>query len=65
MDDRQSVADWRTSSYTGNGGGTCVEVGQAADTVAIRDTTQSHLGLARTVLSVPPEAWRRFTQRLR
>ena len=29
---------WRTSSYTGNGGGNCVEVGGAASVIVVRDT---------------------------
>ena len=46
---------WRTSSYSGNGGGNCVEV--AADgRVLIRDSQDR----AGTVLQFSPAAWRRF-----
>ena len=29
---------WRTSSYSGNSGGQCVEVGNAAHLIAVRDS---------------------------
>ena len=48
---------WRKSSYSGNGGGSCVEVGQARRVVLVRDT-QDRGGPA---LAVTPGAWRRFT----
>lgn len=60
--DTQGVTCWRTSSYTGNGGGTCVEVGHAAGKVAIRDTKNHGTG---PVLTIPPAAWRSFTATLR
>lgn len=59
------VTTWRTSTYSGANGGNCVEVATSATTILIRDTTQSHLGPARPVLSVSPKAWRHFTQRFR
>ncbi|MGH3187551.1 MAG: DUF397 domain-containing protein [Streptosporangiaceae bacterium] len=46
---------WRKSSYSGNGGATCVEVGNA-DRVLVRDT-QDRPG---PVLRFSPAAWRRF-----
>ncbi len=49
-------APWRTSSYSGNNGGACVEVGQAACVVLVRDT-RNRDGAA---LSIPADAWRRF-----
>ena len=52
---------WRTSSYSGNGGGTCVEAGQARPGVLIRDTTD-HKG---PVLRFSPAAWRRFTSHVK
>jgi hypothetical protein len=51
------VRGWRKSSYSGNGGGNCVEVGTAAHTIAVRDTKQDGAG---TVLRFPAAAWRRF-----
>ena len=58
---------WRTSSYTDNGGDTCVEVGapapgDPAGTVLIRDTTQHGRG---PVMRVPAQTWRAFTSAIR
>ena len=53
---------WRTSSYTGNGGGNCVEVGDAARTILVRDTKQHEVG---PVLRFTPGAWRRFADRVK
>jgi len=33
-----SAVTWRKSSYSGNNGGQCVEVGNAAHLVAVRDS---------------------------
>ena len=30
--------NWRTASYSSNGGGNCIEVGQAPGLVAVRDS---------------------------
>lgn len=54
----QGVTAWRTSSYTGNGGGTCVEVGHDSGRIAIRDTKNSGLG---PVLTIPAASWQAFT----
>jgi Domain of unknown function (DUF397) len=56
------VPGWRKSSYSGNGGGNCVEVGTAAHVIAARDTKQNGAG---PVLRFPPAAWRRFAGQLR
>jgi hypothetical protein len=48
---------WRTSSYTGNGGGNCVEVGDAARVILVRDTKDR----SGPVLRFSPALWRRFT----
>lgn len=54
MEDKINLR-WRTSSYSGNGGGNCVEV--AADgRVLVRDSQDR----AGTVLRFPPTAWRKF-----
>jgi len=47
---------WRKSSYSGNGGGSCVEVGQD-DRVLVRDTTQHGQG---PVLTFGHQAWKTF-----
>jgi Domain of unknown function (DUF397) len=54
------VDGWRKSSYSGNNGGDCVEVGHQDTGVAVRDT-KNRKG---SVLQFTPEAWRRFAARL-
>ena len=49
--------DWRTSSFSGNGG-ECVEVGQADDAVAVRDTKDRPGG----ALQLSASAWLAFTE---
>ena len=56
---------WRKSSYSGNGGENCVEVGDAHGVVSVRDTKQAGMGDARAVLSVTPGAWKSFTASLK
>jgi hypothetical protein len=54
-------APWRKSSYSANGGQSCVEVaGDGA--VLIRDTKDRECG---PVLRVGPEAWAKFTASLK
>ena len=48
---------WRKSTYSSNGGASCVEVGQATRAIAVRDTKQAGRG---PVLRFTPAAWRRF-----
>jgi hypothetical protein len=43
---------WRKASYSGNGGGSCVEVGHAMRVVLVRDTTNR----AGAVLTVSADA---------
>jgi hypothetical protein len=57
--------NWRKTSYSGNGGENCVEVGDGARSVLVRDTKERNLGNARTVLTVSPEAWAGFTRSIR
>ncbi len=52
---------WRRSSFSGNGGGTCVEVGQARRRVLVRDTNDR----SGPVLGFPAGAWRRFADRVK
>ena len=49
---------WRKSTYSSNGGASCIEVGQATRIVAVRDTKQNGNG---PVLRFSPGTWRRFT----
>ncbi len=52
---------WRKSSYSGNGGGNCVEVGDDTRRVLVRDT-QDRTG---PVLRFAPDAWRRFADQFK
>ena len=53
---------WRKSSYSGNGGGNCVEVAGRGNRVLVRDTKQDGVGPA---LRFSPAAWRRFADRVK
>ena len=57
----QIEQSWRKSSYSGNGGGDCVEVGHVQDVIAVRDTKDR----TGPMLGFAPEAWRRFTDRVK
>ena len=52
---------WRKSSFSGNGGD-CVEVGNDACRVLVRDTRQDERG---PVLRFTSAAWRRFARELK
>jgi hypothetical protein len=56
----EQVVNWRKSSASANGEA-CVEVGNSADTIAIRDTTDR----GGSTLSVPATAWTAFLATLR
>ena len=58
----QIDARWRKSSYSGNGGGSCVEVGDHDHRVMVRDTKQDTTG---PVLRFSPAAWHAFTGQLK
>ena len=47
---------WRTSSYSGGGGGNCVEVAGGRDTVLVRDSKD----VSRPHLAAAPVAWSAF-----
>ena len=47
--------NWRKSSYSGNGGSSCIEVA-SDNAVVVRDTTDR----TGPVLRFTPDAWRRF-----
>ena len=57
----EQVGNWRKSSFSGNGGEQCVEVGTASDCVAVRDTTDR----GGFTLSMPAVAWSAFLAALR
>jgi hypothetical protein len=52
--------DWRKPSYSGNGGGNCVEVANAARTVGVRDSKDPE----GPRLAVSPAGWRSFIGRV-
>jgi Domain of unknown function (DUF397) len=55
-------ARWRTSSYSGNGGATCVEVADnLPDVVAVRDSKDR----SGPVLTFAPAQWEAFTAGVR
>lgn len=51
-----SAATWRTSSFSGNYGGNCVEAGSDAGIVWVRDTKDR----TGAVLAFTAEAWAAF-----
>jgi hypothetical protein len=51
---------WRKSSYSGANNGNCVEVGNAARIVAVRDSKDP----AGFRLAIPAEHWQAFTRRV-
>jgi hypothetical protein len=60
MEDNVNL-NWRTSSYSGNGGGNCVEVADAGSRVMVRDTKHRGAG----TLAFTADAWQTFTRSLR
>jgi hypothetical protein len=52
--------NWRKASYSGSGGGNCVEVASPGSVVLVRDTTNRDGG----TLAFSVEAWGRFTASL-
>jgi hypothetical protein len=52
---------WRKSTYSSNGGATCVEIGDAPHAVLVRDT-QDRSG---SMLRFSPDAWRRFADQVK
>jgi Domain of unknown function (DUF397) len=60
MDGKRAVT-WRKSSYSGNSGGQCVEVGGAARLIAVRDSMDPQ----GPVLAFGPQGWQRFTDRVK
>jgi hypothetical protein len=59
----ENVNGWRKSSYSGNGGGNCVEVGQDGyGSILVRDTKQHGSG---PIAQYPASAWREFISRVK
>jgi hypothetical protein len=53
--------DWRKSSFSGNGGGACIETATGRGSVLVRDTVNRDGG----TLSFSAEAWSAFVDTLR
>jgi|HubBroStandDraft_2_1064218.scaffolds.fasta_scaffold2588547_1 hypothetical protein len=56
-----SVVTWRKSSYSGNNGGQCIEVGNAAQLIAVRDSKAAD-GVR---LAFGRAAWEAFAARVK
>jgi hypothetical protein len=54
-------AQWRTSSYSGDNGGNCVEVGAVAPAIAVRDSKDP----GGPVLTFTAHAWARFAEQVK
>jgi len=52
---------WRKSSYSGNNGANCVEVGNAADLIAVRDSKDPE----GPRLAFGREAWEAFAAQVK
>ena len=52
---------WRTSSYSGSNGGTCVEVGTTGPAVAVRDSKHPD----GPQLAFTADNWKTFTDQLK
>lgn len=61
MEGTDFAVTWRKSTFSGGNGSDCVEVGQAAGRVMVRDTKDR----AGVVLAVGADAWRRFAATVR
>jgi hypothetical protein len=60
MDGNRAVT-WRKSSYSGNSGGQCVEVGNAARLIAVRDSKDPD----GSVLAFAADKWAAFAERVK
>jgi hypothetical protein len=56
MEGTSHALTWRTSTYSADNGGACVEVSADGPAVMVRDTKDR----AGAVLAFGPGAWRRF-----
>jgi hypothetical protein len=57
----QQIGNWRKSSYSNGGEATCVEVGTASASIAVRDTTDRDGG----TLTFTASSWQAFLGTLR
>jgi len=55
------VGQWRKATFSGNGGGDCVEVANSTRAVLVRDSKDRD----SAILGVPAEAWADFIASLR
>ena len=55
------TVSWRKSSYSGNNGGNCVQVGSVPGTVLVRDSKDTH----GPALSLSADTWRTFAGRIK
>jgi hypothetical protein len=60
MDGKRAIT-WRKSSYSGNNGGQCVEVGNAARLIAVRDSKDPE----SSVLAFAADTWAAFAERVK
>jgi hypothetical protein len=56
-----TVGRWRKSSYSGNGGSSCVETASTDRSVMVRDSKLDD----SPVITISADGWRRFTERLK
>lgn len=56
------IEGWRKSSYSTGSGGNCVEIGQTAIRIAVRDTKNQGEG---PVLEFTPRTWREFVRQVK
>jgi len=61
VDTNLSRAVWQKSTFSNGNGGNCVEVGDAARVILVRDTKDR----TGPVLRFTPDAWRRFADRVK
>jgi len=54
--------NWRKSSYSGDNSGNCIEVADHDGRVLVRDSKSNQTG---AMLRFTPDAWRRFTVRMK
>jgi hypothetical protein len=59
--DQLTSATWRTSSYSGDNGGDCIQVTTTAPAIAVRDSKNP----AGPQLAFTAEAWTAFTRQLK
>ncbi len=55
---RKAETAWFKSSYSGSGGGACIEVANGTDTILVRDSKDA----AGPVLTFSPEEWTAFVR---